>query len=108
MEVIKDKERPLGHRCHTTNKNIFNSSLIPPYSLILNLPKKSGSEVLEEIKNDKSLLLIPVVILTSSAEEMDVVKTYCYITKPVNMEQFVRIVNSIQDFWFAVVKLPPT
>ena len=81
--------------------------------LDLNLPRKKGQEVLEEIKKDESLRLIPVVILTSSAEEMDIVKTYSlhansYITKPVNIDQFIKIVNSIQDFWFTVVKLPPT
>ena len=80
--------------------------------LDLNLPKKSGLEVLGEIKNDTSLKLIPVVILTTSEEDVDIIKTYrlhanCYITKPVNLDQFVKIVRNIEDFWFTVVKLPP-
>jgi CheY-like chemotaxis protein len=80
--------------------------------LDLNLPKKNGREVLAEIKTDSNLKRIPVVILTSSQAETDIVATYnlhanCYITKPVDFEQFIRVVRSIEDFWFAVVKLPP-
>lgn len=80
--------------------------------LDLNLPKKNGREVLAEIKNDSNLKRIPVVILTSSQAETDIVATYdlhanCYITKPVDFDQFIRVVRSIEDFWFAVVKLPP-
>lgn len=80
--------------------------------LDLNLPKKNGREVLAEIKNDSNLKRIPVVILTSSQAEIDIVTTYnlhanCYITKPVDFDQFISVVRSIEDFWFAVVKLPP-
>jgi CheY-like chemotaxis protein len=80
--------------------------------LDLNLPKKNGREVLAEIKTDSNLKRIPVVVLTSSQAEIDIVTTYnlhanCYITKPVDFEQFIRVVRSIEDFWFAVVKLPP-
>jgi len=80
--------------------------------LDLNLPKKNGREVLAEIKTDPNLKRIPVVILTSSQAETDIVATYnlhanCYITKPVDFEQFIGVVRSIEDFWFAVVKLPP-
>ncbi len=80
--------------------------------LDLNLPRKTGYEVLEEIKKDNDLRCIPVVILTSSDEESDIVRTYrlhanSYITKPVNLDRFINIVNSIEDFWFTVVKLPP-
>ena len=80
--------------------------------LDLNLPKKNGREVLAEIKTDSNLKCIPVVILTSSQAEKDIVETYnlhanCYITKPVDFEQFIRVVRSIEDFWFAVVRLPP-
>ena len=80
--------------------------------LDLNLPKKNGMEVLAEIKADESLGKIPVVILTTSKAEQDVCKTYalhanCYITKPVDLEQFITVVRSIEDFWFTVVKLPP-
>jgi two-component system response regulator len=80
--------------------------------LDLNLPRKDGREVLAEIKEDPILKLIPVVILTTSDAERDVLQAYalhanCYITKPVNIENFISVVKAIQDFWFAVVKLPP-
>ena len=79
--------------------------------LDLNLPKKSGLEVLTEIKSDPQLMRIPVVILTTSAAEEDILKSYslhanCYITKPVDFEQFTKVVRLIEDFWLAVVKLP--
>ena len=79
--------------------------------LDLNLPLKDGREVLAEIKTDDELKRIPVVILTTSKSEEDILKTYnlhanCYITKPVDLEQFVTVVKSIEDFWFTVVKLP--
>lgn len=80
--------------------------------LDLNLPKKNGREVLAEIKIDPNLRCIPVVVLTSSQAEKDIVMTYnlhanCYITKPVDFGQFIDVVKSIEDFWFNVVKLPP-
>jgi two-component system, chemotaxis family, response regulator Rcp1 len=80
--------------------------------LDLNLPKKDGREVLAEIKTDPHLKRIPVVILTTSEAEQDILKTYnlhanCYITKPVDLEQFITVVKSIEGFWFSVVKLPP-
>ena len=80
--------------------------------LDLNLPKKNGREVLAEIKENPYLRCIPVVILTSSQAEKDIVTTYnlhanCYITKPVDFDQFINVVKSIEDFWFSVVKLPP-
>ncbi len=79
--------------------------------LDLNLPKMDGKEVLEEIKSDKQLKLIPVVILTTSTEERDILTTYelhanCYITKPVDLAQFITVVKSIEDFWLTIVKLP--
>jgi two-component system, chemotaxis family, response regulator Rcp1 len=80
--------------------------------LDLNLPKKSGREVLTEIKEDPDMKRIPVVILTVSKAEQDVLKSYelhanCYITKPVDLEQFIEVVKSIEDFWLTVVMLPP-
>jgi CheY-like chemotaxis protein len=79
--------------------------------LDLNLPKKDGREVLAEIKADSRLRRIPVVILTTSSAEEDIIKTYdlhanCYVTKPVGLEQFIRVIQSIEDFWLNVVKLP--
>lgn len=80
--------------------------------LDLNMPKKDGREVLEEIKADHELKDIPVVILTTSKDEEDIVRSYkshanCYVSKPVDMRQFEKVVRSIEDFWFAVVELPP-
>lgn len=80
--------------------------------LDLNMPKKDGREVLAEIKNDDSLRRIPVVILTTSQAEQDIVKSYdlhanCYITKPVDFDQFISVVQSVEDFWLTMVKLPP-
>lgn len=80
--------------------------------LDLNMPRMDGRETLEEIKKDINLRLIPVVILTTSDSDEDVVKSYtlgasCYITKPVGLEQFSKVVQSIENFWFTVVNLPP-
>jgi two-component system, chemotaxis family, response regulator Rcp1 len=80
--------------------------------LDLNLPKKNGREVLAEIKCDEDLKRIPVVILTASKDEEDILKSYnlhanCYITKPIDLHQFVRVVRAIEDFWLTIVKLPP-
>lgn len=79
--------------------------------LDLNLPRKDGREVLAEIKTDDELKRIPVVVLTISKAEEDILKTYslhanCYITKPVDLDQFIKVVASIEDFWLSVVKLP--
>lgn len=80
--------------------------------LDLNLPKKDGREVLKEIKGDPNLRQIPVVILTTSEAEQDILRTYdlhanCYVTKPVDLDQFLRVVRLIEDFWFTAVLLPP-
>jgi two-component system, chemotaxis family, response regulator Rcp1 len=80
--------------------------------LDLNLPKMNGREVLAEIKEDLELRRIPVVILTVSKAEQDILKSYnlhanCYITKPVDLDQFLTVVKSIEDFWLTIVMLPP-
>lgn len=79
--------------------------------LDLNLPKKDGREVLEEIKADERLMKIPVIVLTTSAAEEDIARAYtrhanCYITKPVDLDHFLRVVQSIESFWLTLVKLP--
>jgi two-component system response regulator len=92
----------------------------PPYGdrvrpdlilLDLNLPKKDGREVLKEIKNDEDLKAIPVVVLTTSDADTDIVKCYdlganCYVTKPVNFDSFIKVVHAIDSFWFTIVKIP--
>lgn len=79
--------------------------------LDLNLPKKDGRDVLAEIKADSALKRIPVVVLTTSKAEADIFRAYdehanCYITKPIDLDQFIRIVRAIEEFWFTIVKLP--
>ena len=79
--------------------------------LDLNLPRKDGREALSEIKSDESLKCIPVVVLTTSSDEFDILQSYdlhanCYISKPVDLDQFVQVVNAIEGFWFSLVKLP--
>lgn len=79
--------------------------------LDLNLPRKDGREVLEEVKADPDLRRIPVVVLTTSRAEEDILRSYnlhanCYITKPVDLDQFFTVIKAIDDFWLAVVKLP--
>jgi len=79
--------------------------------LDLNLPKMDGPEVLAEIKEDTALKHIPVVILTGSKDVEDITKTYnlhanCYVTKPIDLDQFIKVVTSVRDFWLTIVKLP--
>ncbi len=91
----------------------YSGAVRPDLILLdLNLPKKDGREVLKEIKEDADLKRIPVVVLTVSKAEEDVLKTYdlhanCFITKPIDLDQFSRVVKSIKDFWLTIVKLPP-
>lgn len=80
--------------------------------LDLNLPRKDGREVLADVKNDPDLKRIPVAVLTTSQAEEDVVRSYdlhanCYVTKPVDLDQFLHVVRTINEFWLTIVKLPP-
>src|SRR5580698_5457842 len=90
----------------------FKDSVRPDLILLdLNLPVKDGREVLAQIKADDNFKRIPVVILTTSKAEEDILRTYnlhanCYVTKPVDLEQFCTVVKSLEDFWLAIVKLP--
>jgi chemotaxis family two-component system response regulator Rcp1 len=91
----------------------FRGAVRPDLILLdLNLPRKDGREVLAEIKADDDLKLIPVVVLTTSQADEDILKAYgahanCYITKPVELAKFMTVVKSIEHFWFAIVRLPP-
>jgi CheY-like chemotaxis protein len=91
----------------------YQQSVHPDLILLdWNLPRKDGREVLLEIKADERLQRIPVVVLTTSQAEEDILRAYnlhanCYITKPLDFNQFVQIVQSIEDFWFTIVQLPP-
>jgi two-component system, chemotaxis family, response regulator Rcp1 len=94
-------------------KGAYKNAARPDLILLdLNLPRKDGREVLAEIKNDPKLKHIPVVVLTTSRSESDILKAYdlhanCYIAKPVDFKQFMVVVQSIENFWLTVVKLPP-
>jgi chemotaxis family two-component system response regulator Rcp1 len=110
LRVVKDGVEAMAFLRQETP---YNNAPRPDMILLdLNLPKKDGREVLAEIKQDPILKRIPVVILTTSEAEQDIFKTYnlyanCYITKPVDLDQFVMVVKSIEAFWLTVVKLPP-
>ena len=94
-------------------KGKFSNMPTPDMILLdLNLPRKDGREVLAEIKQDPKLKHIPVVILTTSKAEEDIIKTYnlhanAYITKPVDLNRFIEIIHTLEEFWFSIVKLPP-
>jgi two-component system, chemotaxis family, response regulator Rcp1 len=110
VSVVPDGVEALAFlRC----QNGYNTAPRPDLILLdLNLPKKDGRQVLQEIKGDPELKRIPVVILTTSKAEEDIIRTYslhanCYISKPVNLDQFMRVVHAIEDFWLTIVKLPP-
>jgi len=94
-------------------ENNHNGAPRPDLILLdLNLPRKDGRQVLEEIKQDPDLRRIPVLILTTSRAEKDILASYnlhanCYIAKPVDLDEFMEVVKGIQDFWLTIVKLPP-
>jgi two-component system, chemotaxis family, response regulator Rcp1 len=110
LNVVVDGEAALAFLRREGN---YVSATRPDLILLdLNLPKKDGREVLAEIKEDPSLKQIPVVILTTSNAEKDILQSYdlhvnCYITKPVQLTEFLSVVKSIDDFWLALVRLPP-
>ena len=110
LSVAKDGVEAMAY---LRREGTFAEAARPDLILLdLNLPKKDGREVLAEIKADADLKLIPVVVLTLSAVEEDILKSYglhanCYIQKPVDLRQFVKVMKSIESFWLAIVKLPP-
>ena len=109
VHVVGDGEEAMAF-LHRTGKH--TTAPRPDIILLdLNLPKKDGREVLAEIKADDNLKRIPVVILTTSQAEEDILRSYnlhcnCYITKPIDLHQFIRVVKAIEDFWLTIVKLP--
>lgn len=109
MSIVENGQLGLDYLRKT---GAYAAAVTPDLILLdLNMPIKDGREVLREIKNDNSLKMIPVVILTTSEEEKDVASSYsdganCYIQKPVDFEQFQTVVNKMSDFWFSLVKLP--
>jgi len=111
LTVVNDGVEALAYlRRHGAYADAVAPDLI---LLDLNLPKMDGRQVLAEIKADKCLMAIPVIVLTTSASQDDIARAYgshanCYITKPVNLDEFLRVVHSIESFWLSLVKLPST
>jgi len=111
LQVARDGEQAMDY---LHQRGDFQNAPRPDLILLdLNLPKKDGLEVLAEVKADPILGRIPVVVLTTSQEEQDILKSYelranCYVTKPVDLHQFMHVVHCIKDFWLTVVKLPPS
>jgi two-component system response regulator len=109
INVVSDGVEAMDYLLHKEGYEKFEK---PDLILLdLNLPRKDGRQVLEELKTYDELKKIPVVVLTTSTADEDIVRTYtagasCYITKPVGLEEFKEVVTSIENFWFTVVKLP--
>jgi chemotaxis family two-component system response regulator Rcp1 len=110
MEVVKDGVEALAF---LRQEGKYKGKILPDLILLdLNMPRMDGREVLEIIKNDHGFKRIPVVILTTSNDEQDVLATYnnhanCFITKPVELDNFLEVVRTIEEFWLTIVKLPP-
>lgn len=110
LDVVDDGEKAMAF---LRREGPYSDAPRPDLILLdLNLPKMDGRQVLTEIKSDEALKRIPVVILTTSRSEEDVLKSYnlhanCYITKPIDLNQFLHVVRSIEDFWLSIVVLPP-
>ena len=122
MEALKDAK--VRNNMHVVEDGVeamaflrregkYADALRPDVILLdLNMPRKDGREVLAEIKADEELRRIPVVILTVSKAEEDILRTYnlhanCYVTKPIDLDQFIKVVKAIEEFWLTIVKLPP-
>jgi len=110
LHVVEDGMKAMAYLYRESE---YADAVRPDIVLLdLNLPKKDGREVLIGIKTDEDLKRIPVVILTTSEDERDILEAYnnhvnCYVTKPLDMDQFTKIVRSIEDFWLTIAKLPP-
>lgn len=110
MRVVNDGVEAMAF---LRNEGKYADVIQPDVILLdLNLPQMSGLEVLAATKEDENLKRIPVVVLTTSESEQDILDSYnshanCYITKPVDLEQFIKVVQSVEDFWLTIVKLPP-
>jgi CheY-like chemotaxis protein len=109
LSIVEDGEEAIQF---LRNQGRYSDALKPDLILLdLNLPKKDGRELLAEIKEDPNLRYIPIIVLTTSGVEQDVWKAYklhanCYLTKPVDLDDFIRKIRSFEDFWLTVVRLP--
>ena len=111
LNVVNDGVQALAY---LRQEGQYSGATRPDIILLdLNLPKKDGREVLAEVKGDANLKRIPVVVLTTSQDETDILKSYelqanAYVTKPVDLNQFIKVLQSFEDFWLSIVKLPTT
>lgn len=109
ISVVKDGKEAIDF---LNQVGIYSTSEIPDLILLdINLPKHNGHEVLQVIKSTEKLKSIPVIMLTTSSSEIDVLRAYknhanCYITKPIDVLDFMKVISQIEDFWFSIVKLP--
>jgi two-component system, chemotaxis family, response regulator Rcp1 len=109
LTVVQDGVEALAY---LRRQGRYANAPMPDLILLdLNLPKKDGREVLATIKDEPALMTIPVIVLTTSSSQDDVARAYghhanCYITKPVNLDQFMKVINSIESFWLSLVRLP--
>jgi len=109
LESVQDGEQAIAYLRRQGN---YREAIRPDLILLdLNMPRKDGREVLAEVKADPELKTIPIVVLTMSASEADVERAYelqanCYITKPVNLDQFIKVIAAINDFWLTIVSIP--
>ena len=109
LHIVGDGEEAMRF---LRRQGVFDGVPRPDLVLLdLNLPRKDGREVLAELKEDPDLHLIPVIVLTTSAAEQDVLRSYdlnaaCYITKPIDLDEFISVVRSIESFWLSIVRLP--
>lgn len=110
LQVVRDGEQALAY---LRRERPYAKASRPRLIILdLNLPKKDGRQVLDELKRDPALKAIPIVVLTTSGAEDDVLRSYenhanCYLTKPVDLDSFVKTIRQIHDFWLAAVQLPP-
>jgi len=110
LDIVRDGEEAMSflHR-----EGEYENAPCPDLIILdLNLPRKDGREVLSELKGDARLNSIPVVILTTSQSEEDILRSYklqasCYVTKPIDLDQFTKIIKSLDEFWFSAVRFPP-
>lgn len=111
ITVLRDGEEAL---LYLQKEGKYKNAETPDLVLLdINLPKTDGKEVLAKIKSDKDLMMIPVVILTTSDSEKDIIESYnhhanCYITKPVDFKKFMEVIHTLKDFWISIVQLPKT
>lgn len=111
VDVVRDGEQALQF---LRKEEPYAAAVTPDIIFLdINLPKIDGSEILSIIKNDETLKVIPVIILTTSDAESDIMRSYCnhancYITKPVGLDKFIEVIQTIKSFWISIVKLPKT